>query len=387
MAILRCTLLIGLVWTALVAAGWWQTNQRRESQVRSYAVAQARVYARTDLALHTAGLDSGQKGGYGSIRVDWKGREGTPGSTAPDHWENQALDKLSRGADEVFAVDHRSGDRHLRWMGPVHGAAACVRCHTEIDPRSGALRGGISVSLPLDPLLAVSKSAWKKQAVAHLVAWLVGFGVIVFSFFVLSRGLVERDRVTRDLEAALEATEAIVQSVPFGMVIVGRDKIVRQVNRFAESILGKNADEIVGRVCNETFCPALTESCPILDLGQKLDNAERTVLDPDGKPIPVYKSVLPIRWQGEDVLLEAFIDISEHSKVLADQQALLKEEQRLNRLATGRELRMVQLKQEVNALLEEVGRPIRYQSTEQRLVERGTDTRSPDDADSIEVTS
>jgi signal transduction histidine kinase len=73
-------------------------------------------------------------------------------------------------------------------------------------------------------------------------------------------------------------------------------------------------EQIVGSTCNHTLCPAEEGKCPILDRHEKVDRAERILIAKDGKRIPILKTVVPVEIDGEDVLLEAFIDITERKE-------------------------------------------------------------------------
>jgi signal transduction histidine kinase len=70
-------------------------------------------------------------------------------------------------------------------------------------------------------------------------------------------------------------------------------------------------DEILGKICHNTICPAEVNQCPIIDLGQNINSLGKELLDRNGKSIPILKTVLPVNLEGEDVLLEAFVDISD----------------------------------------------------------------------------
>ena len=81
-------------------------------------------------------------------------------------------------------------------------------------------------------------------------------------------------------------------------------------------------------------------------LDQPADAAEQMLLNATGDKIPVKLAVLSISWKREEAFLVAFIDIADQKALLREQEGLLAEEQRLNRLLVGRELRMIELKRE-----------------------------------------
>ena len=131
---------------------------------------------------------------------------------------------------------------------------------------------------------------------------------------------VDKD-ITRELQAegklkrSLVVTEKIIENMPIGVVIVGKDKIVQKANREALTMMGRGSSrEIVGHPCHKNICPADENKCPVIDLGQTVDRSERVVLRRDGRLVPVYKSVLPLILDGQEVQLEAFVDISELKK-------------------------------------------------------------------------
>ncbi|MFZ2641270.1 MAG: PAS domain S-box protein [Verrucomicrobiia bacterium] len=127
--------------------------------------------------------------------------------------------------------------------------------------------------------------------------------------------ITERKRAEEVLRQSEESLRQILESVGFGILIVGKDKKVRQANHAALEMIGLGAEaELKGHVCHETICPANCDKCPILDLGQKLDKSERVLVHKNGSRVPILKSVTPITLGGEEVLLESFVDITERKQ-------------------------------------------------------------------------
>jgi PAS domain S-box-containing protein len=113
--------------------------------------------------------------------------------------------------------------------------------------------------------------------------------------------------------------ENIVEAIRFGMIIVGRDRVVRFANPAALSMMGLSDEgAIVGKLCHKSICPAEEGRCPILDLGQKVDVSEKFLLDKDGASLPILKTVTPINLEGEEVLLETFVDIRDQKNAQAE---------------------------------------------------------------------
>ena len=120
-------------------------------------------------------------------------------------------------------------------------------------------------------------------------------------------------------EEALKTGEIILDTMPVGVIIVGKDKTIRRVNKTALTMMGCDSpQEIIGKICHKKICPAEVDNCPVIDLGNLVDNSEKVLLDRNGREIPILKTVLPIMLEGEEVYLEAFIDITERQ--LAEQE-------------------------------------------------------------------
>ncbi|MFH1394744.1 MAG: ATP-binding protein [Candidatus Omnitrophota bacterium] len=137
-----------------------------------------------------------------------------------------------------------------------------------------------------------------------------------------SLDITERKRAEERLKQALDVTNTILKELPFGIIIVGLDKRIRKINKAALEMMGiKDEKEVVGKICHNLICPAEDNKCPIIDLGEEVDVSEKELIDKNGKRIPILKSVLPIILEGEEVLLESFIDIAERKKA---EEALLK---------------------------------------------------------------
>ena len=150
---------------------------------------------------------------------------------------------------------------------------------------------------------------------------------------VLAVGLdiTELKRTKDQLQSLLDSTRAMLAAMPVGTIVVGRDKIIRNVNRAALQMMGlEEESELVGQICHNRICPAEDCECPVVDLGQSITSAERTLLGRDGVRIPVIKSVLPMVLDNEEVLLEAFVDVTALHQAQAEvRQANLQLEQAL----------------------------------------------------------
>ena len=166
-------------------------------------------------------------------------------------------------------------------------------------------------------------------------------------------------------EAALIESEArirrILDSINTGILIIDPAlRVIVDANSIAAAMIGLPKDQIVGRKCHEFICPGKENQCPILDLNQRIDNAERVLLTATGKEIKVLKTVVSVRLGGKPHLIESFVDLTERKKVEAQLTQHVEDLERFNHLTITREERMIELKSEINHLLVKMGKTEKY---------------------------
>ena len=121
---------------------------------------------------------------------------------APDAWETTALLSFREGAAQATGMETLEGQPHFRLMRPLVTLESCLTCHGHQGYAIGDLHGGISVSVPMTPFLAV---AWKQRTdlvLAHLLVAILG---VV--------GLGAGRRLLGDAETRLLASEAQFKSL------------------------------------------------------------------------------------------------------------------------------------------------------------------------------
>jgi signal transduction histidine kinase/ActR/RegA family two-component response regulator len=125
-------------------------------------------------------------------------------ANAPDLWEHEALGAFEKGSDEVFSFEEIDGKPFLRIMRPVRIEPGCLRCHAEHGYQEGELRGGISVSVPLDSHLAEFHSLAAKTVGAYSIVWAIGMVGVITGGRRLSQSIKLEQRARMAAEAANE---------------------------------------------------------------------------------------------------------------------------------------------------------------------------------------
>ncbi len=133
--------------------------------------------------------------------------------------------------------------------------------------------------------------------------------------------LKEKNEIQKNLLEKSDYINKILDSAMAGIVIVNEKthKII-EANKKAIEMIGLPREEIINNECHTHICPANKGKCPITDLGLSVDNSDKILLTKNGK-INILKTVVKINLNGEDCLLETFMDVTELKKAQKDAEA------------------------------------------------------------------
>lgn len=127
-------------------------------------------------------------------------------NNVPDDWEVQALKRLEQGLPHVSELVGKGDTQVLRLMRPVYMEKGCMRCHEDMGIPVGALRGGLSVSLPMAPYHAIEAASTQLASVSHGGFWFLGLLALAVLY---QRGRESlRVRAQAEFQRAREAQRA-----------------------------------------------------------------------------------------------------------------------------------------------------------------------------------
>ncbi len=68
----------------------------------------------------------------------------------PDDFERRGLLLFESGASEIVEIENTDSGRVLRYMAPLFVEKSCLACHAHQGYKEGEIRGGLSVTIPID---------------------------------------------------------------------------------------------------------------------------------------------------------------------------------------------------------------------------------------------
>ena len=167
-------------------------------------------------------------------------------ANAPDPWETRALREFQTGLKEVSSVEEIEGNEYMRLMRPLLTEKGCLKCHATQGYKLGDIRGGISVSIPMAPLMVIAQSHNLALCVGHGLLWLAGLVGIGFAFRRLNQQIHKRMGMEEVLRESEEKYRTILESIEDGYF---ETDIAGNLTFFNDSLckmFGYPKDELMG---------------------------------------------------------------------------------------------------------------------------------------------
>ena len=209
----------------------------------------------------------------------------------PDPWETAGLKSFEQGSSEVTERTEVDGQPYLRYMGVMRVEQGCLKCHEKQGYQLGQVRGGISVSVPLSPYIAIKQEHDSVLLYRHIGIWLFG----LLSLGVAGLLIRRNEKSLQDSEARFRTLfETMVEGVALHELIVdqtGKPSNYRviDVNPAYEAILGVSRQHVVGRLGTDVYkssaAPYLSEFAQVVQTGVPLKF--ETSFDPMGKTFSI----------------------------------------------------------------------------------------------------
>jgi len=311
----------------------------------------------------------------------------------PDSWEEKVLNYFEQGGKEYFGVDSLHGKEYFRYMKPFVTEQSCLKCHEHQGYKVNDIRGGISISYPLEELNVFKTTKSNNLLVLLLVFWLLGLFIILVAYWRIKRSDSKRllaesnlndlnhelefkvETRTEELQKSEKKLDIIFQTIPIAISLVDEKGILLDCNNSLLELHGyKNKEELVGKHTSILF-PNFEHERAQKDIAQIIGGSTKHGLqytlkrkDSSTFPTEISSSIFIDNSSGEKLLVSSAIDITDKKhfiKQINELNTNLEEKvkkrtselelanlklKRINKAFVGRELNMVELKKEIENL-------------------------------------
>jgi chemotaxis family two-component system sensor kinase Cph1 len=234
--------------------------------------------------------------------------------TAPDEWERAALLSFEKGTGEVVDFAPARGEMCLRFMRPIKTEQGCLKCHGDQGYRVGDVRGGVSVSVPMEPFLAIEKKEILSSVASFCLLWLVGVAGILFAAKRLGTQVKVREKVERALEISEKNYSAVFDNSLTGIYVV-QDGKLKLANQTLADIYGYEKRELIGMDSLDLVHP--DDRRLVIELTEKRFRGEQVPsvyevrsIRKDGAVIWVQRRNTLVPFEGRRAVLGNVLDIT-----------------------------------------------------------------------------
>ncbi len=187
------------------------------------------------------------------------------------------------------------------------------------------------------------------------------------------RDITESKKIEREILEAKNRTDAILGASTNGIITINEKGIIEIFNPAAERIFGYPWDEVSGRNVSllmpdehaekhNTYLENYLKTGIKKVIGKRL---EVTAKRKNGELFPAEIGISEVFLKDTKLFTAIVNDITERRRAEKELKERMEELEQFNRITMNRELRMIELKEEINTLLKQMGREEKYEIAEE----------------------
>jgi PAS domain S-box-containing protein len=150
------------------------------------------------------------------------------------------------------------------------------------------------------------------------------FATAIAGFTAMALEIHERMAAEERISTMNADLKMLLDSLPSGVIVVDPEShTIVNANTAAVGMIGASRSDIVGRVCHKFVCPADVGTCPVIDGGGIMKSIDQELVNARGESVPIVKSVVAMKFDGHEYLVENFIDITERKRLETERESLI----------------------------------------------------------------
>jgi len=174
---------------------------------------------------------------------------------AADPWEEKALRWLEQNPGEKHIAEPMmvDGRKAIRVMVPLRMETPCLRCHEPPEWKVGDIRGGIDVTIFMEPFAVAHEDHSRRMLALHIGAWLLGLAAVGAGSFLARRRILEKEAIHREVNARERLWRSIMDSLQDPLIVFDAQRTVRLINPAGAFLTERPVEEIHGQACQDVF--------------------------------------------------------------------------------------------------------------------------------------
>lgn len=262
-----------------------------------------------------------------------------------DPWELNALVQFDQGVKEVIEQVNIEEKPHIRLMRPMIMLEGCLKCHGHLGYKVGDVRGGVSISIPLDPYFKATSKSKNSLLFVHSIFWLVGMLTIIFFTWRFNIREKQKHQAEKALFESEQQTRRVLDAAGegiYGLDIEGKTTFsnISSTNMTGwspEDLIGKSLHDILhyNRADGSSYPQEDCLICASIKDGKAHADTDEIFWHKDGSSFPVEYNSTPVM-EGENLIgaVVVFHDIT-NRKLIEDELLKARKIESVGLLAGG----------------------------------------------------
>jgi len=271
-----------------------------------------------------------------------------------DAWETSVLKTFEAGKSEAFSREKMAdGKEYFRFMGRLLVEQSCLKCHATQGYKLGDVRGGISISVPVEAEVALLEHKERALFIGHALLWGLGWVVLFIGGVKHTEAKAERRRVN-------ETFRTLYSSSRDAIMILSTEGLLISGNQASITMYGCRDEAELVTMSLPGLCPEIQpDGRKSVEIEQeKRQQALRDEVNffecvhrrVDGTVFPTEVMLTRMEVDGKTLLQASVRDISERRLAEESLKDRLTELERFHAATIEREFRIKQLRDEIAAL-------------------------------------
>lgn len=179
----------------------------------------------------------------------------------PDEWEREALISFTKGAKNASKLIKKGDKTLMRVMMPAITQESCLQCHMRKGDQVGNIRGGISITFPMDGIIELFRKQFRTSALYHFLIYLIGATGLVVFYVKTSRQIQKRAAIEKQLWRKTQEWEKTFDAIPDIITLQDSNMRIIRANQATYDFFQATPEELIGTTCYSLFREGITP-CP-----------------------------------------------------------------------------------------------------------------------------
>ncbi len=179
----------------------------------------------------------------------------------PDEWEREALLSFAKGEKNASTLIQQDDTTIMRVMMPAITQEACLKCHMRKGDQVGDIRGGLSITFPIDGIIELFQKQFKTSVLYHLLIYLIGVTGLVIFYAQTSRQIIKQAAMEKQLLRKTQEWEKTFDAIPDIITLQDSNMRIIRANQATYNFFQATPEELIGTTCYSLFREGITV-CP-----------------------------------------------------------------------------------------------------------------------------